>query len=181
MYGSLSVLEVYRACVNEDCDVPVILIALRSEVMRLALPTTALYLAAAPDGKPLGRRDERLPSSSLRPQRSDSGAAREEKEILLPPFSRLVPAVSVPLSELCNADSARRLIEGWQLGKEDSRQILKELKDAWKDATRGRKALRSRDAQRCVCLFVQKVDGCWFESPPGDGAQDREPEAAKGK
>lgn len=171
MYGSLSVLEVYRACVAEDCDVPVIMIGLRKEVMRLALPTTALYLAASPDGKPLGGQDrpeERLPSTRLRPKRSDSGAAREEKEIMLPPFSRLVPAVSVPLDELSNADSARRLIEGWHLSADDASYVLKELKDAWKDATQGKKKLRTEDAHRCICLFIQKVDGCWFETPPGD-------------
>lgn len=173
IYGSLSVLEVYRACVPEDCDVPVVIVALRKEVMRLALPTTALYLAASPDGKPLGkqgRAEERLPTSTLRPQRSDSGAAREEKEILLPPFCRLRPAVSVPLEELSNADSARRLIESWELGSEEAEQVLKELKDAWKEARNGKKALRSRDAQRCICLFVQKVEGCWFEAaPPTEG------------
>jgi len=178
IYGSLSVLEVYRPCVHEDCDVPVILVALRSEVMRLALPTTALYLAAAPDGKPLGkldRPDEKLPPSPLRPQRSDSGAARGEKEILLPPFSHLVPSVSVPLAELCNADSARRLIEGWKLNKEDTTRIIKELKDAWKEATNGRKALRTSDAQRCVCLFIEKVEGSWFELPLGERPEDKEP------
>lgn len=172
--GALSVLKIYRHCVSADCTVPVIIVALRSEVMRIALPTTALYFTASPDGEPAGKHDrpqERLPPSRLRPGRSDSGAAQVEKEILLPPFSRLEPMASMPLSDLRSA--AAQAAEGWQLRGEDARRLAWELEDAWNDAMGGRRALRPRDAERCVCLFISKVHGSWLERPEDQGLADQ--------
>jgi len=174
--GALSVLKIYRRCVSKECSVPVLIIMLRSEIMRLALPTTALYFAASPDGEAAGKHDrphERLPPSRLRPGRSDGGAAQVEKEILLPPFARLLPLASVPLADLRRSNSsdgvAQRVGEAWQLGSEDTHRMSKELGEAWKDATDGRRALKAHDADRCVCLFVSGIKGSWFDDgPKGD-------------
>lgn len=166
VFGALSVLDVYRDCVPEECVVPVFLVALRSEIMRLALPTTSLYLAASPDRKPIdkeGRRDKRLPDSNLRPKRSDAGAARGEKEVILPPFSRLVPAAVVPFADLENSQSALGVAEHWNLGSTDRHKIVQELKRASKEATHGRKSLTRKDADRAVLLIITEVSGSWFD------------------
>jgi len=183
VFGALSVLEVYRCCVPEVCVAPVFLVALRSEIMRIALPTTSLYLAASPDSKPIdkiGRSSKRLPDSKLRPKRSDSGAARGEKEVILPPFSRLVPAAVVPFSDLQHGSSARGVAQHWNVGSQARRKIVQELKSAWKEARYGRKSLTKKDADRALFLIITEVSGSWFEIGP-DCCDDESSGAASGE
>jgi len=167
--GALSVLEVYHGRVAADCSVPVLVIALKDAVMRLALPTTALYFAASPDDKAVGthgRPHECLPKSRLRPKTSDAGVAQGEKEIVLPPFCRLehveYPGV-VQLSDIRRSGTSRKLADAWKLSSRDAKRIAKELEGAWQDATKGGKSLRKRDVNKCVCLFIRHVRGSWFE------------------
>lgn len=167
--GALAVLNVYRGRVQNDCNVPVLLIALRSDMMRLALPTTALYFAASPDGKEAGvngRSHECLPESFLRPVRNDAGVAQGEKEVVLPPFCLLTPAKSfgtIPLSRISSRETAQCAATEWQLDSVGERQIRRELRGAYEQASRGSKALRRRDWDRSVVLFIREVRGSWFE------------------
>lgn len=166
--GALSVLEVYRGRVGSKAYVPVFLIALRSNVMRLALPTTALYFAASPDGKEVGRQDrpyECLPKSRSRPVRNDSGVAQSEKEIVLPPFSSLVPfegVGAVKLSSLRSSRFLRRAASQWQLRSGEVDEIERELDKAWHEIVKGEKSLRSRDVPDTLVVFIREVNGSWF-------------------
>jgi len=167
--GALSVLRVYKGRVDPGANVPVVLIALRSNIMQLALPTTALYFAASPDGKPAGREDrphECLPRSRHRPQRNDAGVAQGEKEIVLPPFCRLelLEGVGVvPLARLRSTDLLGQLAAEWQLNPCDIDDLHWELKNAWNEATTGKKALSSHHAHNCMCVFIREVHGSWFD------------------
>lgn len=169
VHGALSVLRVYKGRVDQGCNVPVLLIALREDLMRLALPTTALYFAASPDGKQVGaagRTDECLPKSGFRPVRSDAGVAQAEKEIILPPFCRLTPAQHtgiVPWARLGSHRTLRRAAEDWQLNSHEERSIEKELEDAFEEARSGPRAFNKRIFARGLCLFVTGVSGTWFE------------------
>lgn len=166
MTGALSVLKVYRRCVPGRCDVPVILITLRREVMHLALPTTALYFAASPDGKPAGKPDcpdAQLPPSNLRPKRSDGGAAQTEKEIVLPPLCRLNPMSLVMLRDLRSSKVAAQLQAEWHLERREMQWLADELDMTYKECVHGKRALRKEDSNSCVCLFVSGVTGSWFD------------------
>lgn len=168
--GALSVLEVYRGRVAADSSTPVLCVALRDDIMRLALPTTALYFAASPDGKATGNRDrprECLPKSRLRPVHNDAGVAQGEKEIVLPPFCHLehIQALGVVrLADLKRSETARKAAKGFGLGSEGAKAIGRELESAVYDATSGGKALRKFDADKCLVVFINQVDGSWFES-----------------
>jgi hypothetical protein len=170
VHGALSVLRVYKGRVDQGCNVPVLLIALRRDLMRLALPTTALYFAASPDGKQVGahgRADECLPKSQLRPLRNDAGVAQAEKEIVLPPFCRLTPSRRtgmVSCASLGSRRTRRRATEEWQVDGHEARLIEKELDDAFEEVRSGSKALGKRNFARGLCLFVSGVSGTWFES-----------------
>jgi hypothetical protein len=172
--GALSVLQVYKGRVAPGANIPVLLIALRRNIMQLALPTTALYFAASPDGTEAGREDrphECLPESRHRPKRNDAGVAQGEKEIVLPPFCRLetfedMPAVG--LASLCSKNLLRRLASEWQLNPRDEDWLHEELHDARVEASRGKKSLSSRDVDRCLCVFVRDVHGSWFDESDGE-------------
>lgn len=171
VYGALSVLEVYRGRVGDKAKVPVLLIALRSNAMQLALPTTALYFAASPDGKEAGRQDrphECLPKSKLRPVRNDSGVAQGEKEVVLPPFSLLTPFKGmgiVKLSSLTSREVLWQAASEWQLNPREVDWLQWELDNAWNDVVKGKKSLKRRDADRCMCVFIREVSGSWFDVP----------------
>jgi len=173
--GALSVLQVYKGRVADpDANVPVLLIALRKNIMQLALPTTALYFAASPDGKETGREDrphECLPKSRHRPERNDAGVAQGEKEIVLPPFCHLEPFKgmgAVPLSSLRSTDCLGQFASEWQLDPCDADWLHWELNNARKEAVRGRKSLSSRDVDRCMCVFIRDVHGSWFDEFDSD-------------
>lgn len=172
--GALSVLQVYKGRVDRGANAPVLLIALRRNIMQLALPTTALYFAASPDGKEAGREDkpfECLPKSRHRPQRNDSGVAQCEKEIVLPPFCYLKPLRRmsvVSLASLTRKDLLAQLATEWQLNSSDTDGLDWELNNAVNEATTGKKALSSRDVDRCMCVFVRDVRGSWFDEFDGD-------------
>lgn len=164
--GALSVLKVYRRCVPECCDLPVILITLRSKIMHLALPTTAMYFAASPDGKPAGKPDcpdACLPPSVLRPKRSDGGAAYTEKELVLPPLCRLTPMNLIMLRDLRSSKVAAQLQAEWQLDRRELRRLRAELDTAYEECVYGKRALKKADVETCVCLFVSGVNGSWFD------------------
>jgi len=172
--GALSVLEVYRGRVGTKANIPVLLIALRKKIMHLALPTTALYFAASPDGKVAGRQDrpnERLPRSTLRPERNDSGVAQGEKEIVLPPFCHLTPfegGANVKLAKLSGEDVLQHAISEWKLHSKDTDWLRRELDDVWYDIVKGRRSLRRRDVGRCLCVFIRDVTGSWFDGMDND-------------
>lgn len=172
--GALSVLQVYKGRVDRGASVPVLLVALRKNIMQLALPTTALYFAASPDGKEAGREGkpyECLPKSRHRPQRTDSGVAQCEKEIVLPPFCYLKPLKHmsvVSLASLRSADLLEQLAKEWHLNTRDTDQLDLELNNAVDEATSGKKALSSRDVDHCVCVFVRDVRGSWFDEFDSD-------------
>jgi len=142
--------------------------------MQLALPTTALYFAASPDGKEAGREDrphECLPKSRHRPQRNDAGVAQGEKEIVLPPFCELKPFEglgAVTLDSLGSTDLLGRLATEWQLNPTDTDRLHWELNNARKEAKKGKKALSSRDVDRCMCVFIRDVHGSWFDELDND-------------
>lgn len=172
--GALSVLRVYKGRVEGESNIPVLLIALRRNIMQLALPTTALYFAASPDGKEAGREDrphECLPRSRHRPQRNDAGVAQGEKEIVLPPFSQLTPFEgigAVALTSLRSKDLLGQLASEWQLNASDTDWLHWELNNAWVEATKGRKSFSSRDVDRCMCVFIRDVHGSWFDESDSD-------------
>jgi len=167
--GALSVLRVYKGRVDRGANAPVLLIALRRNIMKLALPTTALYFAASPDGKEAGAEDnpyECLPKSRHRPQRNDSGVAQCEKEIVLPPFCYLEPLKRmsvVSLDRLRSTDLLKQLATEWQLNPFDTDRLQAELSTAVNEVTTGKKALSSRDIENCLCVFVSDVHGSWFD------------------
>lgn len=168
--GALSVLRVYKGRVDPKANVPVLLVALRTTIMQLALPTTALYSAASPDGKEIGKEDrpnECLPKSRHRPQRNDSGVAQGEKEIVLPPFCHLKPVEgigTVSLASLRNVDLLGQLVSEWHLNPGDADWLHWELNTARHEAVKGRKSLSDRDVDRCLCLFIRDVQGSWFDN-----------------
>jgi hypothetical protein len=172
--GALSVLQVYKGRVDRDANAPVLLVALRRKIMQLALPTTALYFAASPDGKEAGNEDkpyECLPKSRHRPQRNDSGVAQCEKEIVLPPFCYLKPLRRmsvVSLASLRSKDLLVELAKEWQLNPGDTDGLHWELNNAVNEATTGKKAFSSRDVDRCMCVFVRDVRGSWFDEFDSD-------------
>jgi len=174
--GALSVLRVYKGRVDPDAKVPVLLIAPRRNIMQLALPTTALYFAASPDGKEAGREDrphECLPRGMHRPQYNDAGVAQGEKEIVLPPFCHLKPfegigAVSLASLRSADADIFGQLATELQLNPCDTGRLHWELNNAWFQAVKGRKSLGSRDVDRCMCVFIRDVHGSWFDELDGD-------------
>lgn len=168
--GAFSVLRVYKGRVEDaQANVPVLLVALRSNVMKLALPTTALYFAASPDGKEAGREDrprECLPKSRLRPVRNDSGVAQGEKEIVLPPFCHLAPFGNIgalKLADLRGTGILAKAGQEWQLNARDADWLHWELCNAWHDGVKGGKALSKRDVDRCAVVFISEVTGTWFD------------------
>jgi len=172
--GALSVLQVYKGRVDPDANIPVLLIALTRNIMKLALPTTALYFAASPCGMEAGREDrphERLPKSRHRPQRNDAGVAQGEKEIVLPPFCQLKPFEGmdvVSLASLRSTDLLEQLATEWQLDSCDTDGLRWELSNARKEAVKGKKSLSSRDIDRCMCVFIRDVHGSWFDESDSD-------------
>jgi len=169
--GPLSVLRVYKGRVDVKAGIPVLLVALRSTIMKLALPTTALYFAASPDGKEAGRADrprECLPKSKLRPVRNDSGVAQGEKEIVLPPFCQLTPfeGGAMKLSSLRGTDILSKAASEWQLNSRDTDWLEWELGNAWHDVVKGGKSLSSRDLRAGRVLYIREVSGSWFDTEP---------------
>jgi len=169
--GALSVLRVYKGRVDVKAGIPVLLVALRSTIMKLALPTTALYFAASPDGKEAGRADrprECLPKSKLRPVRNDSGVAQGEKEIVLPPFCQLTPfeGGAMKLSSLRGTDILSKAASEWQLNSRDTDWLEWELGNAWHDVVKGGKSLSSRDLRAGRVLYIREVSGSWFDTEP---------------
>lgn len=172
--GALSVLRVYKGRVDPEATVPVLLIALRSNIMQLALPTTALYFAASPGDKEVGREDrphECLPRSRHRPRRVDAGVAQGEKEIILPPFCHIKPVAgmgAVALASLRSTSFLRHLISEWQLNPRDTEWLHRELKNAWEEAVTGKNSFPSRAADCCLCVFIREVHGSWFDASDSD-------------